>query len=49
LDLGSFGQEVFQGCICILAMIDMSERLKGRVFLAVVPSGQVGWILKLPE
>jgi hypothetical protein len=45
LDLGAFDQEVFEGWIGILAMINVDERLKRRILLAVVPDREVMWIL----
>jgi hypothetical protein len=45
LDLAAFGKEVLEGWICALSMLDVGEWLQFGVFLAFVPSREIGRIL----
>lgn len=45
LNLRALHQQVFEGGIGILPVFNMSEGFKRRVFLVIIPSREVVWIL----
>jgi hypothetical protein len=44
-DLRPFWEKIFERGIGIVAMVDVYEWLKRRIFLAIIPDGQIVWVL----
>lgn len=45
LDSRSFREKIFEGWVGVFTMIDVREWLERRILFAIVPDGQVVWIL----
>lgn len=45
MDLGAFGEEVFEGGVGVFSVVDVRKGFKRRVLSSIVPYRQVVWML----